>query len=78
MDDKDLDELKMDTDSALTTVFNVNVENQDFHIERVLDRNIIQLLSWVNSRPKGWTQDMTTNRAKGQFGWQIRALKNCS
>ena len=74
LDDKDLEELRMDTDSALTTVFNVNVENQDFHTERVLDRNIIQLLSWVNSRPKGWTQDRATNRAKGQFGWQIRAL----
>ena len=64
LDDNDLDELKMDTDSALTTVFNVNVENQDFHTERILDRNRMLLLSWVNSRLRGWTQDMTTDKAR--------------
>ena len=63
LDDNDLDELKMDTESALETVYNVNFENQDFKTERVLDREIIQLLSWVNSRPKGWTQDMATSKA---------------
>ena len=56
LDDKDLAELEMDTDSALATVYNVSVENQDFHTETVLGRNIIQLLSWVNSRPRGWSQ----------------------
>ena len=75
LDDKDLAELEMDTDSALATVYNVSVENQDFHTETVLDRNITQLLSWVNSRPRGWSQKMTTGKARGQFRWQIRALK---
>ena len=76
--DNDLDELKMDTESALETVYNVNFDNLDFHTERILDRNITQLLSWVNSRPKGWTLDMTSKKAVQQHGWLINIMKNCS
>ena len=74
LDDNELQQLGNDANTALAEVYSV-FEDSYFHTDTVLDRDIRTFMNWVDSRPKGWTLDMKSEKAMVQCKWQLATLR---